>query len=464
MTGARADLKGELSQKEAMARIKSEISGKNKKAVIMTYGCQQNESDSEHLAGMLREMGYIKGESADEADLVIMNTCAVRDHAEQRVFGNLGALKHLKTRNPKAVIAVCGCMPQQEHVTKKILESYRHVDLIFGTQNLDSFPRLLAKALERRGVVFEIESEASKMAEGTPVHRAQKVSAYVSVMYGCNNFCSYCIVPYVRGRERSRKAEDIFAELEILKAQGYSEVTLLGQNVNSYGKDLGDIDFAALLRGADKIGISRIRFMTSHPKDFGPPLIAAMSECESVCEHLHLPVQSGSNNILKAMNRGYTREDYLDKISAARSKISELCVTSDIIVGFPGESDEDFEDTLSLVKEVRYDGIFTFLYSPRRGTPAAKMGEIVPPEVKKERFQRLARVQNQISKEINEAFLGRVLSVLATGPSKTNPAILTGRTRGGKIVNFPGDESMTGETVNVLINESKTWSLSGEII
>ena len=372
-------------QMEYIQIIKERTENKNLKYHIVTYGCQMNVHDSEKLAGMLHEMGYEETSEQNEANLILFNTCCVREHAEQRVYGNVGALRTLKQADPNLIIGVCGCMMQQEEVAAEIVRKFPFVDIVFGTHNLHRFPQLLLQAMDSAHTVVEILNEEGEVIEGLPMQRSDGVSAWTTIMYGCNNFCSYCIVPYVRGRERSRKPEDIIDEISALADKGYMEVTLLGQNVNSYGKDLGEgYLFPDLLRDINKIsGIERIRFMTSHPKDLSPELISAMAECEKVCEHLHLPVQAGSNRILKKMNRCYTREDYMDLVYKIREAIPDIALTTDIIVGFPGETEEDFLDTLDLMEKVRYDSAFTFIYSTRRGTPAAKMKEQIDESIKR---------------------------------------------------------------------------------
>lgn len=440
--------------------------GKKKLYCLNTFGCQMNEHDSEKLAGMLAEMGYAETDNVNESDLVIYNTCCVRENAELKVYGHLGMLKPLKNQKPDLVIAVCGCMMQQPEVVEHIKKTYSHVDLIFGTHNLYKFPELLYSAMDSQTTVVDVWDCDGQIAENVAIERKDGVKAWVTVMYGCNNFCTYCIVPYVRGRERSRSMDDILEEVRMLGGQGFKEITLLGQNVNSYGKDIGDgTSFAELIREVNKIpGIERIRFTTSHPKDLSDDLIYAMRDCEKVCEHLHLPFQAGSTRILKLMNRKYTKEDYINLVAKIKENIPDIALTTDIIVGFPGETEEDFSDTLDILEKVRFDNAYTFLYSKRTGTPAAKMEDQVPEEVKKERFQRLLETQNRISKEINDTFLGKVVEVLVEGVSKTNDKIFTGRTRGNKVVNFEADASLIGKLVNVRINTVKTWSLEGSIV
>jgi len=438
----------------------------NKKAYVETYGCQQNVSDSEKLKGILIKIGYEIVFKASEADLVIFNTCAIRDSAEQKVLGNIGALKLQKRRNPDMLIGICGCMPEQEHVREYILKKCKHIDFVFGTHTMTNLPQILYKVISENQRVFDLTSVQNKIAEEVPVLRESKIKAYVTVMYGCNNFCSYCIVPYTRGRERSRNPEEIIKEITFLVKDGCKDITLLGQNVNSYGKGLDtEITFAKLLRMINEIdGDFKIRFMTSHPKDLTFELIDAVAECSKVSKHIHLPVQSGSDRILKLMNRVYDTERYLSIIDYVRQKIENPVFTSDIIVGFPGETEEDFQDTLELIKKVRYDTLFTFLYSRRKGTPADKMEEQIPDDVKHDRFNRLLEVQNKISREINEEYFGKTVRVLCEGESKNDSTVLCGRTDANKLVNSKADKSLIGSYVEVKITKVNTWSLIGEII
>ncbi len=435
-----------------------------KKTYNMTVlGCQMNERDAETLRGFLDELGYEETGTAKDAGLVIMNTCAVRQKAEEKVFGHIGRLGKLKRDRPDMIIAICGCMVQQEAVAQKIKKRYPFVNLIFGTHNIAAFPELLQRAEESGETVLDLWQDAGEVVEGLPVTRKDGIRAWVNITYGCNNFCSYCIVPYVRGRERSRLPEDIITEVSALVDRGYREVTLLGQNVNSYGRDLAEeINFASLLNSVDaQSGIARLRFMTSHPRDFTEQLAKAIAEAPSVCEHVHLPIQSGSNNVLDRMNRGYTREHYLGLVNLLRSYVPGCALTTDLIVGFPGETEEDFVHTLDMVEKVGFDSAFTFLYSPRKGTPAAKMPGQVEPVVQKERFARLLEAQNKWSLVRNENLVGRTLEVLVEGPSKTEKNVLTGRTRGNKTVNFNGKNEQIGELLMVEITEARTWSLAG---
>ena len=433
-------------------------------AYVDTYGCQQNEADSELLRGMLTEMGYEMTDTDRDADLIVINTCAIREHAEQRVLGNVGALVHGKRRNPEQIICLCGCMAREQHVADKLRQSYRHVDLVFGPQVLWRFPELLRRVYLRRGRVFETGDVPGAIAEGLPVRRSGKVKAWVSIMYGCNNFCTYCIVPYVRGRERSREPEAILAEIRQLVREGYKDITLLGQNVNSYGKDLGEnVDFPTLLEMANAIpGDFVIRFMSSHPKDATEKLFRAMAECEKCAHQMHLPVQSGNDRVLHAMNRGYTREKYLAQVALARQYMPDLVLTTDIIVGFPGETDEEFQDTLSLVETVRYDAMFTFIYSPRVGTPAAKMPDPYTRAQKQVRFDALVASANAISEQKHRAYEGSVQRVLVDGADGRGDYPLTARTKGGRLVHMRGDEALVGQFMDVKITGSNTWALYGE--
>ncbi|GLC32670.1 tRNA (N6-isopentenyl adenosine(37)-C2)-methylthiotransferase MiaB [Clostridium omnivorum] len=436
------------------------------KYYIETWGCQMNEEDSEKLSGMLKNLGYSRTEKKDDASIIIFNTCCVRENAELKVYGNLGALKKMKKTNPDLIIAVCGCMMQQEGMAENIIKKYPFVDIIFGTHNSYKFPEYLNRVKQENKSIIEIINKEEGIVEGIPVDRASSIKAFVTIMYGCNNFCTYCIVPYVRGRERSRTPEDIENEIKDLVTQGYKEITLLGQNVNSYGKGLEpDITFSDLLRRLNKIeGLERIKFMTSHPKDLSEDLIKAITECDKVCEQVHLPVQSGSTNILRKMNRGYTREKYLQQITAIKAAMPNVALTTDIIVGFPGETEEDFLDTLSLIKEVEFDSAFTFIYSKRKGTPADEMIEQIDDNVKHDRFNRLVEVVNEISEKKNKEYQDKIVEVLVEGLSKNDSSKLMGRTRTGKLVNFAGKEESIGKLVNVKITNAQTFSLIGEEI
>ncbi len=439
-----------------------------KKYYITTFGCQMNVHDSEVLAGLLESLDYSPASSYEEADLILINTCCVRENAENRTFGHIGNLKALKDKNPDLVIGICGCMVQQPSVFEKIKETFPQIDLVFGTHNLHQLPELLEQVKNAQSRVFEVWDSDGSIYEGLPVKRDSPFRAWVTIMYGCNNFCSYCIVPYVRGRERSRRPGDILAEISGLADDGVQEVTLLGQNVNSYGRDLpeGEWSFARLLREiARSTRIRRIRFQTSHPKDLSPDLIAVMAEESKVCRHLHLPVQAGSTRILKLMNRQYGKEQYEELAFRIKRSIPGIALTTDIIVGFPGEREEDFQDTLDLVKKVRFDGAFTFLYSPRVGTPAAQM-EITEPELERKlRLTNLIKIQNEISLERNMEYIGTLNELLVEGPSEKNPVVWSGRNSQNKLVHFkPTKKIQPGEFIQVRIVEAQTFTLTGEII
>ena len=430
-------------------------------AYVETYGCQQNEADSEQLRGMLEAAGYGLTDSAEGADAVIFNTCAIREHAEQRVFGNVGALVHTKRRHPRQKIFLCGCMMGQPAVVERVKNSYPYVDAVFSTHHLWEFPSLLLRVLTGKKRVFSVEDSAGSIAEGIPVVRTNTLKAWVSIMYGCNNFCSYCIVPYVRGRERSRRPQDVLDECRALIAQGYKEITLLGQNVNSYGRDLDcGMDFADLLAAVAELdGEFRLRFMTSHPKDASRKLFDTIAKYDKICKQFHLPFQSGNDRVLHAMNRRYTAAQYLELVDYGRSLMPELVLTSDVIVGFPGETEAEFEDTLKLIERVRYDALFTFIFSPRAGTPAASMDDPTPRAEKNQRFDRLCALQNRISEEKHRAYVGKTLRVLVDGRDGDK---LTARTDGGRLVRLDGGDELIGQFLNVTVTGSTTWSLYGE--
>ena len=430
-------------------------------AYVETYGCQQNEADSEQLRGMLEAAGYGLTDSAEGADAVIFNTCAIREHAEQRVFGNVGALVHTKRRHPRQKIFLCGCMMGQPAVVERVKNSYPYVDAVFSTHHLWEFPSLLLRVLTGKKRVFSVEDSAGSIAEGIPVVRTNTLKAWVSIMYGCNNFCSYCIVPYVRGRERSRRPQDVLDECRALIAQGYKEITLLGQNVNSYGKDLDcGMDFADLLAAVAELdGEFRLRFMTSHPKDASRKLFDTIAKYDKICKQFHLPFQSGNDRVLHAMNRRYTAAQYLELVDYGRSLMPELVLTSDVIVGFPGETEAEFEDTLKLIERVRYDALFTFIFSPRAGTPAASMDDPTPRAEKNQRFDRLCALQNRISEEKHREYIGKTLRVLVDGRDGDK---LTARTDGGRLVRLDGGDELIGQFLSVTITGSTTWSLFGK--
>ena len=444
---------------------RSKSLGRDLTCSIQTFGCQMNVRDSEKLAGILEQMGYVRTES-EHADFIIYNTCTVRENANRKVYGHLGLMKHLKEKNPEMKIALCGCMMQEADEVERIRKSYSFVDLVFGTHNIYKLAELLYTQVQSARPVMDVWKEAKEIVEDLPGKRKYPFKTGVNIMYGCNNFCSYCIVPYVRGRERSREPEDIISEIKGLVADGVVEVMLLGQNVNSYGKTLENpVTFANLLRQVNEIeGLKRIRFMTSHPKDLSDELIEAMAECDKVCTHLHLPLQSGSTEILKKMNRKYTKESYLSLVERIREKNPKLSLTTDIIVGFPGETEEDFEDTLDVVRKVRYDSAYTFIYSKRTGTPAAAMENQVPEEVVKERFDRLLHEVQGISAEITKSIEGETVPVLVEEINTQNEELLTGRLSNNAVVHFPGDVSLIGEILPVKLVESKGFYYMGEIV
>ena len=445
-------------QKQYMQQV-ADLPLTGRMACVQTYGCQQNENDSRRICGMLKEMGFMFTDDLNQADLIVFNTCAVRENAELKVYGKVGALKHHKRRKPSLKIALCGCMTQQTSVAETIKKKYPHVDMVFGTHALYRFPEILYRSYgEER--VFETENSDGAIAEDLPILRDNPVKAGVSVMYGCNNFCSYCIVPYVRGRERSREKQDVLSEVRQTVESGISEIMLLGQNVNSYASGC---EFAELLSElAQTPNLRRIRFMTSHPKDISEKLIRTMAEFPNICNQLHLPFQSGNNRVLKVMNRKYTREHYLELIKMVRSYLPDVVLSSDVIVGFPGETDEEFEDTLSLVEQVRFDSLFTFIYSKRHGTPAATMKDMATEEDKSRRFGKLLELQNRISREINESYVGQTFELLIEGAAKHESSMLAGRTEGNKLVHLKGSEELTGQYINVTVTEAQTWSLIGE--
>lgn len=460
----------ELKTQKQFAHKVNELTSKRYQskplACVVTYGCQQNVADSEHIKGMLETMGYGFTEERTQAKLIIFNTCAVREHAEDRVFGNVGALKKYKLANPDVVIALCGCMMQQQHIADKIKKSFPFVDLVFGTHVVYKVPELVYTALTRKKRVFELPDVDGVIAEGIPVKRDNDKKAWIPIMYGCNNFCSYCIVPYVRGRERSREVEDVVKEFKVLVDEGYKEITLLGQNVNSYGKDLEPrVTFSQLLRTLNELdGDFRIRFMTSHPKDCTKELIETMAECDKVATHLHLPFQSGNDRVLKAMNRSYTREKYLSLINYAKELMGdELSITSDIIVGFPGETYEEFCDTKSLVEEIKATSLFTFIYSPRKGTPAAEMDDPVPYEEKSKWMRELLALQERISGEQMALHKGKVFKCFVYGKGKQGDNYLAARTDGNLIIEFVGDEGLIGTFQKIKVTEPLTYVMLGEL-
>lgn len=440
---------------------------KAKTYYCVTYGCQMNEHDTEQIEYMLQAMGYNKNLIETEADIIVYNTCAVRENAELKVYGNIGHLKAVKEKNPEKKVIICGCMMQQPHVVEEIRKKFKHVDLIFGTHNLYKLPELLCETMNYKKTLIDVWDVDGEVIEGLKSNRKFSLKAFVNIVYGCNNFCTYCIVPYTRGRERSRELNDILNEVKELVANGTKEITFLGQNVNSYGKTLENpVSFATLLRKANEIeGLERIRFMTSHPKDISDEVIYAVRDCDKVCEFLHLPIQCGSTKLLKAMNRHYTKESYLQIIEKARKEIPEVAFSTDLMIGFPGEDDSDILDTIDVIEKVRYDCAFTFIYSKRSGTPAAEMTNQIPEEIKHERFNKVLKSINRICGEINSKYLNKEVEVLVEGFSKKNKKILTGRTRQNKTVNFTGgNENIIGSLVKVKIIEPKSFSLNGKLI
>ena len=456
-------------QREYMLKMRSENDcffkerGVRRRAFVLTLGCQQNEADSEKLAGMAEEMGYEMASSPEEASLILVNTCAIREHAEQRALSMVGQYKHLKAKNPELIIGICGCMVVQPHRVEDIKKRYPYVDLLFGTSSIHRFPELLCEKLRVGKRIFCPDEKEYLVAEGLPIRREDTTRAWVSIMYGCNNFCSYCIVPYVRGRERSREKSAVVAEVRSLVEAGYKDITLLGQNVNSYGKDFGsDYDFADLLAELDTIeGDYWLHFMTSHPKDATRKLIDVMANAKHVARHFHLPMQSGSDDVLRRMNRRYDFEKYVGIVDYIRERMPDAVITSDIIVGFPDESEEDFEATLNALRRARFDMIFSFIYSPRKGTPAAEMEGQIPPEIKGARFDRLLAVQNEISQASNKVLEGRTLRVLCDGVSKNNDQVYSGRTEGGKIVFFDAIPEDKGRFLEIKIERAEPFALYG---
>lgn len=440
--------------------------GDGRKFYIRTYGCQMNEHDTEVMAGIFTALGYEVTDTVEDANIILLNTCAIRENAENKVFGELGHLKPLKQRNPDILIGVCGCMSQEESVVNKILQTYDQVDMIFGTHNIHRLPNILHEAYMSKEMVIEVWSKEGDIIENLPKVRHGDIKAWVNIMYGCDKFCTYCIVPYTRGKERSRRPEDIIQEIRQLAAGGYKEITLLGQNVNAYGKDFDDLDyrFGDLMDDLRKIDIPRVRFTTSHPRDFDDHLIEVLAKGGNLVEHIHLPVQSGSTSILKIMGRIYSREEYLELVRKIKTAIPDVSLTTDIIVGFPNETDEQFEETMTLYEEVGFETAYTYIYSPRDGTPAEKMADNIPMEVKKERLQRLNKLVNDYSLKAMQQFEGQTVEVLVEGESKRNDEVLSGYTRKNKLVNFRAPQDVIGKLVHVKITDAKTWSLDGEFI
>lgn len=434
-----------------------------KQVYIGVYGCQMNISDAERMEGQLRTIGYERTAVMEDADLILLNTCCVRETAEDKVYGKIGEIKHLKQQKPNMIFGITGCMAQKE--SDRLIKRAPHIDFVLGTNKVHELAHVVQELEQEHGHIIDTQLGETELPDDVPVARSGRLSAWVPIMYGCNNFCTYCIVPYVRGRERSRMPEDIVREVEQAVAQGYKEVTLLGQNVNSYGKDHGRADFADLLSMVDAVpGIRRVRFMTSHPKDLSDRVIAAIRDGAHICEHIHLPVQYGSNKILKAMNRVYTVEQYKALVQRIRAALPHVSLTTDLIVGFPGETEEDFDEMLGFLREIRYDSAYTFIYSKRSGTPAAVMDHQVEEAVKKDRLNRLMAVQNEISLEINQSLQDQIMEVMVEGPSKQDETVWTGRTRTNKIVLFPHAEEQPGDFISIQITHPQTWVLKGRQI
>ena len=439
--------------------------GNGKKFYVRTYGCQMNEHDSEKIRGMLLSAGFIPTEDITDADIIILNTCAIRENAHDKVFGYLGVLKHMKKSKKDLLVGICGCMAQEEVVINEILNKYKQVDFVCGTHNLDNLLSIIKEKMDTKKRQIEVLSYEGDIVENIPVLRESKYSAWVDIIYGCDKFCTYCIVPYTRGTQRSRRHEDIIREVEDLVKNGYKEVTLLGQNVNAYGKDLyKDYTLANLLEDTAKTGIDRVRFVTSHPWDFTDEMVDVIAKYDNIMPYIHLPLQSGSNKILKLMNRRYTSEEYLKLYKQIRSKVKDSSVTTDIIVGFPGETEEDFEDTLKIVNECKFDGAFTFAFSPRENTPAALMKDAISEEVKMDRLHRLNEVVNKYSNEANHKMMGKIVKCLVTGISEKDENKVCGYTENMKLVNIVGPKSLIGQIVNVKITDTKSFSLDGEYV
>lgn len=460
------------SNKETLVKVDDYIIKENlkelglgKKYFVKTYGCQMNEHDGENIKAILEDMSFTEVDHMEEADLILLNTCAIRENAHNKVFGMIGRIKHLKEERPDIIAGICGCMAQEEVVVNEILDKYKWLDIVFGTHNIHDLPNILAHSIEKKKLEVDVLSIEGDIVENIPVKRDSKYKAWVNIMYGCDKFCTYCIVPYTRGKQRSRQPHFILTEVEQLVKDGYKEVTLLGQNVNAYGKDL-DIDYHMenLLEDVAKTGIDRVRFVTSHPWDFTDKMIEVIKEYPNIMPYIHLPLQSGSNRILKLMGRRYTKEQYLSLVHKLKEALPYSSITTDIIVGFPGETEEDFQDTLDVVDECMYDSAFTFIFSPREGTPAAKMEDNISLDVKNERLQRLNEKVNYYSKKANDSYLGKIVPVLLEGISEKDSSMLAGYTDTMKLVNVKGDISNIGNIVNVKITDVKTWSMDGEIV
>jgi len=463
---ARKRTKNTIKEVSFKLGVTHEQMGLHKKYQIHTYGCQGNEADGETMAGILEMMGFTKTDVERESDVIILNTCAIRENAENRIWGELGRLKAYKRENPDLILGLSGCMAQEENVVERVLKKYQHVDIVFGTHNIHKLPEYIETAMFSKERVIEVYSKEGDIVENLPKTRNHQYKAWVNIMFGCDEFCTYCIVPYTRGKERSRSKEEIIEEVKSLVNQGYVEITVLGQNVNAYGKDFKDKDytFGDLLRDLNETGIKRIRFTTSHPHDLDRKTMEAIRDCEHVMPFFHLPVQSGSNKVLKKMNRHYTKESYLKVLGELKEMVPGISITTDIIVGFPGETEEDFEETLDLVEKAAFEGAFTFVFSKREGTPAASFEDDTPEEEKKQRLYRLNHLINDGYLKGNERFVGEITQVLVDGVSKHNDEVLAGYSQHNKLVNFIGDKSLIGKLVNVKITSAKTWYLKGELI
>lgn len=474
MKGTAPDLKeakkrskevSQIIRKDAYIPVEMENFGINKKYYIKTYGCQMNEHDTEVMAGLLEVMGYLVTDDEREADIIILNTCAVRENAENKVFGKLGSLKSLKRDNPEKIFAVCGCMSQEESVVNNILQKYPFVDLIFGTHNIHELPNLIKQSINEKAMIVEVHSQEGNVVENLPKQRANNKKAWVNIIYGCNKFCTYCIVPYTRGKERSRAPIDIIDEINELIANGYKEITLLGQNVNSYANDL-DIEYtmANLLEEVAKTGIERIRFTTSNPWNFTEEMVDIIAKYDNIMPYIHLPMQSGNNDILKIMGRINTRESYLELFNLIKEKIPNVAISTDIIVGYPNETDEQFEETLSLFEYCEFDNAYTFIYSKREGTPAASMDDNVDSDIKKERLAKLNILVKKYAKKNNEKYIGKTVKMLVDGPSQKDDTVLAGYTEELKLIHIKGDQSLIGEIVNVKVTDAMSFNLYGELI
>ena len=438
--------------------------GKGKKYFVRTYGCQMNEHDGENIKAILEDMSFEETDDMESADVILLNTCAIRENAHNKVFGYLGRIKHLKETRPDIIAGLCGCMAQEEIVVKEIMQKHQYLDMVFGTHNIHELPEILNNVIETKSQQIQVYSKEGDIIENIPVKRASKYKAWVNIMYGCDKFCTYCIVPYTRGKQRSRQHEDILAEVKCLKEKGYQEVTLLGQNVNAYGKDLNDdYNMENLLEDVAKLNIPRIRFVTSHPWDFTDNMIDVIAKYDNIMPYIHLPLQSGSSTILKKMGRRYTKESYLELAKKIKEKVPNCSLTTDIIVGFPGETDEDFKETLDVVNTLKYDSAFTFIFSPRVGTPAAKMEDTTPIEVKEKRLQTLNQLVNKYANEANQKYLNKIVPVLIESVSEKNQEMMMGYTDTMKLVNVKADKNNIGKIVNVKITDVKTWSMDGEI-